>query len=259
MSLAMADASVIRTGRAILDKASLECEPARFTTFCGPNGAGKTTALSLLSGAVRADMGKVTMNQNPIPRFKPVELARTRAVVAQSSMLNFPFHVHEVVGMGRTPWAGLTSRKRDSEIVAEVMAEMEISELGARNYLTLSGGERQRVNIARALAQLWDEPVDATPRWLLLDEPTAALDLRHQIALLALLERLAKQGWGVVAVLHDLHLVYDHADEVVLFKNGRVLEAGAARTALTPRSVQSAYDLEHPYEFIARGSSQPVN
>ncbi|MEM6495054.1 MAG: heme ABC transporter ATP-binding protein [Pseudomonadota bacterium] len=255
----MAEASVVRTGQPILDRASLECQPARFTAFCGPNGAGKTTALSLLSGAVRADMGEVTMNERPIPRFKPIELARTRAVVAQSSALNFPFHVHEVVEMGRTPWAGRTSRRRDSEIVATVMAEMEISQLGARNYLTLSGGERQRVNIARALAQLWDEPRDNTPRWLLLDEPTAALDLRHQIALLALLERLARQGWGVVAVLHDLHLVHEHADEVVLFKNGRVLEAGAARTALTPRGVQRAYDLEEPYEFIKRGSSQPVS
>ncbi|MEM6909780.1 MAG: heme ABC transporter ATP-binding protein [Pseudomonadota bacterium] len=247
MSLELKNASVVRAGKAILDQATLTCEPGRFIAFCGPNGAGKTTALSLLSGALRPDQGDALMEGASIRSWKPLELAQRRAVVAQSSPLSFPFHVHEVVEMGRTPWSGITGRRRNSEIVAAAMAEMELTELGARNYLTLSGGERQRVNIARVLAQLWDTSAEQGQRWLLLDEPTAALDLRHQISLLALLRRLAQQGWGVVAVLHDLHLVYEHADDVVLFRDGQVFASGGARDVLSPEAVQRVYRLEAPY------------
>ena len=251
MSLTLSKASVIKSGRAILNNASIECLPGQFTALCGPNGAGKTTALSLLSGAIKVDQGEVEINGEALLHLRPIELARQRAVVAQSSPLSFPFHVHEVVEMGRTPWTGITGKRRNSEIVACAMAEMEIAQLGARNYLTLSGGERQRVNIARALAQLWDQAEGAGPRWLLLDEPTAALDLRHQIALLELLARLARDGWGVVAVLHDLHLVHQHADQVVLLKDGQVFDTGPAAEVLSPAKVQKAYELDKPYQLTA--------
>ena len=249
MSLTLSKASVIKSGRAILNNASIECLPGQFTALCGPNGAGKTTALSLLSGAIKADQGEVEINGEALLHLRPIELARQRAVVAQSSPLSFPFHVHEVVEMGRTPWTGITGKRRNSEIVVYAMAEMEIAQLGARNYLTLSGGERQRVNIARALAQLWDQAEGAEPRWLLLDEPTAALDLKHQIALLELLARLARDGWGVVAVLHDLHLVHQHADQVVLLKDGQVFDTGPAAEVLSPAKVQKAYELDKPYQL----------
>ncbi|MEE4154757.1 MAG: heme ABC transporter ATP-binding protein [Erythrobacter sp.] len=252
MSLALRDVGVIRSGRAILDRASLSCEPGRFTAFCGPNGAGKTTALSLLSGSLAPDAGEVFIDGAPLSALKPLELARRRAVVAQSSSLGFPFHVHEIVEMGRTPHAAVSTRARDSEAVAAAMEAMEIAELGARNYLTLSGGERQRVNIARALAQLWEPPEPGGHRWLLLDEPTSALDLRHQIALFALLRRLAREGWGIVAVLHDLHLVLEHVDDVVLFRSARIFATGPARRVLTPDAVQAAFGLDEPYALAAR-------
>lgn len=247
MTLALHDASVVRTGRAILDRVSLNCTSGQFTAFCGPNGAGKTTALSVLSGALSPDDGAATLDGSAVGSFKPIELARRRAVVSQSSLLSFPFQVHEVVQMGRTPWSGISGRRRDSEVVSRAMAEMELTELGARNYLTLSGGERQRANIARALAQLWDDFEKGGNRWLLLDEPTAALDLKHQIALLALLKRLAREGWGVIAVLHDLHLVHEHADQVVLFRDGGVFAHGTTREVLSPERIQTAFGLEVPY------------
>ncbi len=256
MSLALRDASVVRSGRAILDRASLTCAPGRFTAFCGPNGAGKTTALSLLGGSLAPDAGEVMIAEAPLAKLKPLELARMRAVVAQGSALSFPFHVHEVVEMGRTPHAASSTRARDSEAVAGAMEALEIGELGARNYLTLSGGEQQRVNIARALAQLWEPRRPGAEiggqRWLLLDEPTAALDLRHQIALFALLRRLAGEGWGIVAVLHDLHLVLEHVDDVVLFRSARVFAAGSARDVLKPSIIQEAYGLDQPYALAAR-------
>ncbi|MEM8633933.1 MAG: heme ABC transporter ATP-binding protein [Pseudomonadota bacterium] len=247
MTLRLERASVIRAGTAILNDATLACQAGRFTALCGPNGAGKTTALSLLSGALRTDRGSVSLDGRAIASFNSLDLARRRAVVAQNSPLSFPFHVHEVVEMGRTPWTGVTGKRRDSEIVADAMAAMEVGELGARNYLTLSGGERQRVNIARALAQVWDQNEQGDTRWLLLDEPTSALDLKHQIALLALLSKLARNGWGVVAVLHDLHLVHKHADQVILFRGGEIFADGTPNEVLEPSRIQAAYGLDTPY------------
>ncbi len=248
MSVELNRASVIRTGTAILNEASLRCVCGQFTALCGPNGAGKTTALSLMTGALQADRGDVRFQDRRLNSYRPVDLARRRAVVSQSSVLNFPFQVHEVVAMGRTPHYGMGSPAEDAAIVSEAMALMDLTPFAERNYLTLSGGERQRVNIARALAQVWDAGGGGGQSpWLFLDEPTAALDLKYQIALMDLLQRLAGSGWGIVAVLHDLHLVHSHADQVVLFKSGRIHSAGAAPDILTPARIQEVYALEAPY------------
>jgi len=252
MSLALHQASVIRSGRAILGPVSFACEPGCFTALCGPNGAGKSTALALIAGSLRADEGEITIDGAPIASLRPPELARKRALVAQTSALSFPFHVHEVIEMGRTPHRATSTKARDAAAVSGAMEAMQIAGLGARNYLTLSGGERQRVNIARALAQLWDAPEQGGQRWLLLDEPTSALDLRHQIDLLELLRRLAREGWGIIAVLHDLHLVHEYADEVVLLRGGRVFASGPARAALTPETIQTAFGLAQPYALAPR-------
>ena len=252
MSVELRGASVVRSGRAILEDATFACEPGTLTAFCGPNGAGKTTALSLLTSALKPDRGAVLFEGDPLASYKPVNLARQRAVVAQSSVLGFPFQVHEVVAMGRTPHHGRSSVATDHEVSADVMQAMDITPFAERNYLTLSGGERQRVNIARALAQVWraDEAGGAT-RWLFLDEPTAALDLKHQIALVALLKQLASEGWGIVAVLHDLHLVQAHADTVVLFREGRVASIGGACDQLSAERIQDVFGLDAPYELTA--------
>lgn len=248
MSVELAAATVIRTGNAILNGASIQCVSGQFTALCGPNGAGKTTALSLMTGALNPDNGTVRFQDNPLASFKPIDLARRRAVVSQSSLLSFPFQVHEVIAMGRTPHYGVSSLAEDAEIISEAMALMDLTSFAERNYLTLSGGERQRVNIARALAQVWDMNGDTGQSpWLFLDEPTAALDLKYQIALMDLMHRLASSGWGIVAVLHDLHLVNTHADQVVLFKSGRIHSSAAPNEVLTPERIQEVYGLEAPY------------
>lgn len=252
MSVELKQASVVRAGRAILDGATLSCAPGALTAFCGPNGAGKTTALSLMTGALKPDRGEILFEGRSLASYRADRLARQRAVVAQSSVLGFPFQVHEVVAMGRTPHHGRAAPGQDNRVIGEVMVAMEIAALAERNYLTLSGGERQRVNIARALAQVWDaSEAEGGTRWLFLDEPTAALDLKHQIALVALLKQLARQGWGIIAVLHDLHLVHAHADRVALFKDGRVESIGDARTQLAPERIQDVFGLDAPYALSA--------
>lgn len=252
MSLALKTTSVHRAGRAILERASFICQPGRVHVLCGPNGAGKTTALSLLSGALTPDEGEVLLDGFALQVFSARALARRRAVVRQATEMSFPFKVHEVVAMGRTPHRRHTTRRGNQAIIEAALQEVEIDHLADRNVLTLSGGERQRVHIARALAQIW-EPADEGTRWLLLDEPTAALDLKHQMALMAMLRRLVDDGLGVVAVLHDLHLAQRYADRVVVFKDGRVVDEGGAGEQLTPARIQAVFDLPEPYPMVSGG------
>ncbi|MEL6729271.1 MAG: ATP-binding cassette domain-containing protein [Pseudomonadota bacterium] len=240
-------ASVIRSGRAILDDATGECQPSRFTAFCGPNGAGKTTALSVLTGALKPDRGQALLEGQNIRSIDRGILARQRAVVAQSSALTFPFQAYEVVSMRRAPHLGRTTRHVDLDIVNQALEKMDVTHLAERNYLTLSGGERKRVDIARALAQIWDAPESGGTRWLFLDEPTAALDLKYQISLMRELRDLKHEGWGIIAVLHDLHLVKKYADDVWLFKNGKVEAIGEANSLLTAERIQSVFELDAPY------------
>ncbi|MGD1957189.1 MAG: heme ABC transporter ATP-binding protein [Sphingomonadales bacterium] len=247
-AIELREASVIRARRPILNQASLVCQPGQFSVFCGPNGAGKTTAFSVLSGAIKPDAGGVFLGMEPMAAIGADALARRRAVVAQQPVLTFPFLVHEVIAMGRTPHEGKTSLKTDQDIIEHALKALELEHLADRNYLTLSGGERQRVHIARALAQIWPHDQDkSTIRWLLLDEPTSALDLKYEIALMRLLADLARQGWGVVAVLHDLRLVLEYADHVILFKSGKTVDSGMPHDVLTPEAIQSTYDLDAPY------------
>ncbi|MEM1390391.1 MAG: ATP-binding cassette domain-containing protein [Pseudomonadota bacterium] len=249
MSLELRNVSVIRGGREILSDVSGRIEAGTFTAFCGPNGAGKTTALTAATGSLSPDRGEAFLDGDRVASASRADLAKRRAVVSQSSVLTFPFHVHEVVAMGRAPHFGRSSEATDNGIVEQALSVMELLPFMNRNYLTLSGGERKRVDIARALAQVWEIPENGKTRWLLLDEPTSALDLKYQILLMERLEDLAKQGWGIVAVLHDLHLVRKYADQVWLFGEGQLRDQGSAKTVLSSENVQAAYDLAAPYIF----------
>ena len=246
-TLALANASVIRNKRAILDQVTLDLAPGKFTALCGANGAGKTTALSVLSGALKPDRGQALLDERSIYAYRSEQLARRRAVVAQNSQLTFPFEVHEVVTMGRVPHYGRSTVQHDREIVAAVIDLMQLRPLAERIFTTLSGGERQRVHIARALAQVWEPADEDTARWLLLDEPTSALDLKYKIQLMQLLQSLAAQGWGITAVLHDLHLVRTYADDIVLFKDGQIVAAGPVEETLSGPLIQDVFDLTEPY------------
>ena len=190
----------------------------RVTAIVGPNGAGKSTLLSLLCGERPPIAGRVALAGRPLSDWRAAELARTRAVMPQDGGVAFDFTVREVVEMGRYPHRHAPS-PREATIPQQTMAATGIAHLAQRGIQTLSGGERARAHLARALAQVWER--GNAPRWLLLDEPTAALDLAHQHQSLALLRRLATEhGMGVVAVLHDLNLVLRYADDALLLAQG---------------------------------------
>lgn len=253
MSLILDNVSVTRSGRRILSDVTMTVEAGSFLAICGPNGAGKSTALALMDGSLPPNSGRVLLDGRLLTHYRGRELARMRAVVPQRHHLSFPFLVHEVVAMGRSPHHGATGPQHDAAICSVVMDLMAVTPLAERNYLTLSGGERQRVMIARALAQVWEAPATA-PRILLLDEPTAALDLKHQIALMKLLRRLASDGWAIAAVLHDLPLVRTWCTNVSMLSGGSVVRSGAPSDILDPETIAEVFDLDEPYELTPASS-----
>ncbi len=229
---------VERRGRPILGGVSFRAAAGRVTAILGANGAGKSTLLRVLGGDLRPDSGVVKFARRPLVDWRPAELARMRAVVPQSSALSFPFTVLEVILQGRAPHLEGREGNGDEDAALVALETVDLLRHAGRDYTTLSGGERQRVHLARALAQIG---LEGEGRCLLLDEPTASLDLRHQHDVLRVLRRFAESGGCAVVVLHDLNLCARYADKVCLLHYGRVLGSGDAGAVMTPDWLDLAY------------------
>lgn len=238
-------------GRSLLQAVSAQFMAGQVTAVLGPNGAGKSTLMSLLTGQRQPTGGHVYLAGKALPGYASAELARVRASVAQETQVAFEFTVREVVELGRYPHRRHPG-KRDGDVVLQAMQVTAVEHLQHRALNTLSGGEKARVHLARALAQVW-EPVagiagDSSVRWLLLDEPTAALDLQHQHRMLQLVRAWATaQGVGVVAVLHDLNLALRYSDRCVVLQGGQVVGSGATADVLTPLCIEKVWGvIAHP-------------
>lgn len=241
MSLELRNACVRLRGRVLLDNASVAVRPGRVTVIAGPNGAGKSTLLRVLSGELPPTEGAVYLDDRPLTAWSLEQRAERRAVLPQSPSLSFAFTGAEVVGLSLSLRRGST-RARDAKLVARAMADADVTHLAERNYLTMSGGEQQRTHFARTLAQIADDETSGDrPRYLLLDEPTASLDLAHQHQTLGKARTLARQGVGVLAVLHDLNLASAYADEVILVKDGRIVRTGPPVEVLTAETVGAVF------------------
>jgi len=243
-SLAASDLVVRRGGRALLDGVSLALHPGRVTAVVGPNGAGKSTLLRVLSGELAPDSGAVSFHDRALADWAPGDLARRRAVLPQESDLRFPFRVEEVVRLGRVPHPRGGDSAHDRRLAREALARVDLAALADRVYPTLSGGEKQRAHLARALVQLQPASDAVAPegRVLLLDEPTASLDLDHQHSVLTLARELAlRERVAVLAVLHDLNLVLAYADGLVVLARGRVVAAGPVSGTLTPGLIREVF------------------
>jgi iron complex transport system ATP-binding protein len=228
-------------GKLLLDAVSFEAKAGELVAVVGPNGAGKTTLVRVLSGARSSDGGRVVMGGRALSEWPLRERARARAVVSQEHTLEFPFRAIEVVLMGRTPHVERSESETDRRIAWEALEAVDMSERAYQSYDTLSGGERQRTHFARALAQIWDA---AHERCLLLDEPTASLDIAHQHETLAFARGLSRQRCAVIAVLHDLHLAAEYADRVVLLAGGRVIAQGTPSHVFTEEHVRAAFGVD---------------
>lgn len=245
----------------ILNDLSLAIEPGRLTTLLGRNGTGKSTLLKMLAGDFqpRAPLGttrhtgSITLNGMALDAIAPARLAQLRAVLPQASQPAFPFSVEEIVLLGRYPHAPSGALSRADRAIATSALELaDADALAGRDVTTLSGGELARVQFARVLAQIW--PADAassdserTTRYLLLDEPTAALDLAHQHRLLSTVRTLTRE-WhiGALAIVHDPNLAARHADSMALLADGAIVAHG------TPREIMQAPLIERCFGFAVK-------
>lgn len=244
--------SYIRGSATLLQDANVTVAKGEILAVLGPNGAGKSTLLRVLAGDLHASRGSVELNGRAIEAWSATELARQRAVLPQSESLRFAFAAHEVVRLGRYPW-GERSDRHAEQIVAAALDSTGVAHLAPRPYTELSAGERARVQLARVLAQLW-EPMDERGRFLLLDEPTANLDLTHQQQVLATLRRFSRAGAGIVLVLHDLNLALQFANRVLLLKEGRIAEHGPARETLTAPRITDVFGVNVEILRLADGT-----
>ncbi len=235
ISIHAAGVGVDLDGVTVLDDVTLEVVAGEVLVLVGPNGAGKSTLLGVLSGERRPSRGAVTIGERELGGIRHQELARLRSVLTQENTVSFPFLVSEVVAMGRAPWQRTIEGREDVTAVAHAMDAADVHHLSARRYTSLSGGEKARVSLARVLAQ--QTPV------VFLDEPTAALDLRHQEDVMRIARAIATQGRAVVVVLHDLSLASAYADRLALISAGRLEAVGAPADVLTEERVERVYGL----------------
>jgi iron complex transport system ATP-binding protein len=226
-------------GATLIAGAELAVETGTFLGVIGPNGAGKSTLLRLAAGLIAPSSGETTLDVRSLRAQPRKQIARLLGYVPQQVRLDFPFSVADVVMDGRNPHLGRfqIGDTADRRIVWEAMEQTGILPLAERNVQTLSGGEKQRVLIARALAQ--------QPRVLLLDEPTANLDLYHQHAIVRLVRRLAaEQGLAVVAAIHDINLAARYCDQLAVLMSGRIVATGPPAMTLTRALLAGVFAVE---------------
>ncbi|MGC8963054.1 MAG: ABC transporter ATP-binding protein [Candidatus Bipolaricaulaceae bacterium] len=222
----------------VLEGVELELSAGEVLGIIGPNGAGKTTLLRAMAGALRPSCGVVYLDGQKLGRFKPRDLARLLGVVPQVPSSGFDFRVRELVELGRLPHLRPPDRlsPQDQAAVARALRLADLEHLASRPISSLSGGERQRVFLAMALAQ--------EPEVLLLDEPTAHLDVRYRLEFLTLVRRLAREGMAVAMAIHDLNLACCFSDRLLLLSQGRVLAQGRPEEVLVPELLRQAFGLE---------------
>lgn len=232
----MIDVSVQMGRRRVLHEVSLTVRAGELLAICGANGAGKSTLLKAVLGELPAT-GAVRLNTIDIARARPATLARLRAVLPQDSEVAFGFTLGEVVAMGRE--AGDCAARPETDALALVAVGLQGRE--ADDIRSLSGGERQRGQLARTLAQVWEPVGPQGPRWLMLDEPVASLDLGHQLQVMRLARSYADAGGGVVAIMHDLNLSAMFADRMAFLVAGRLAATGSPAEVMQQGLLEAAY------------------
>ena len=222
--------------RTVVNGISFNVGEGEFFIIIGPNGSGKSTLMNTIAGLIKPSGGQIRIKGRPLADYPRKRLARSVAMVRQQASVDFPFTVKEVVMMGRTPHQGILGFEdgSDRDAVDEALTFTDLQELAGRKMHQLSGGECQRVFIARAICQ--------DPEIMLLDEPTAALDLAHQTRIMDLMERLkTEKGTTIVMISHDINLASLYADTLLLLKQGSIVSSGTPETVLAYDILEAAY------------------
>lgn len=235
ISVGISDAVVVASAARLIDGVSLSASPGELVGVVGPNGAGKSTLLKAVSGLLRLEEGSISLHGNELRGLSPQQLSRILAVVPQLTPHSYGFTSMELVLMGRYPHMGRFQVEGSADRTAanEALDIVGLKEFAGRPVSTLSGGERQRVFIARALAQ--------TPQILILDEPTASLDIQHRMKVLRMVRSLATDGVTTIAAIHDLELAARYCDRLVMLHQGRIVAEGTPFDVLTPANIEVAF------------------
>lgn len=238
MSLSLRGIHVALGERPVLRGVDLEVAPGEVVALVGPNGAGKTTLLRVASRVLSPDAGEVQFEGRPLDSWGRRALSRAIAVVPQDAGTPFPFRAGELVVMGRAPHQPLLGfdRKEDIDHARRALERLGIADFADRSVFELSGGERQLVAFARALAQ--------DPKLLLLDEPTAFLDLRHRVRVLGVVREFAAQGRSALVVSHDLNLAARACDRLVVLQEGVIVASGSPEEVMTAELLAQVYGTE---------------
>jgi len=245
----------------VLKNLTLNVEGGEILSIVGPNGSGKTTLLRCINRAIKPREGTVLLEGKNVAKMNFMEIAKKMSTVRQSADTAFPSTVLDMVLMGRRPYIKWSVTPKDLEIVDRVMKLVDINHLTDRYLDELSGGERQKVTMARALAQ--------EPKVLLLDEPTANLDVKNQLEILSIIKDLVKrENMAVVIAIHDLNLAARFSDKMVMLKDGAIVAAGSPNSVLTQSNIMKVYGVEvkilenisdAPYIIPLTHSPQRVN
>ena len=223
--------------KAVLKDISFHAAPGELLAIIGPNGAGKSTLFRLLSGDLTLQRGEIQLQQKPIQAYSSLDMARFRAVLAQSNPVSLNLRVFDIVLMGRYPHFYGKPQAEDIHIVENLLKELGIQDLAARSYDELSGGEQQRVHLARVLAQIYGNKQGI----LLLDEPTNGLDLQYQQLILDKARQLADAGRTVLCILHDINFASKYADHILILKKGSCVARGKPDEIISEENIFNTY------------------
>jgi len=243
LSIKAESISITLGQRQILDNVSIEIPEGQIIGIVGPNGAGKSTLLNILSGDLESSSGSVFYDGKLLGEISIQQRAFTRSVMAQIQPLVFDFSVKEIIEMGWLLKGATQLMAEFDHAVKEISVACDVDSILERKFNKLSGGEQRRVHFARTLLQLWRPSESVRPRYLLLDEPTANLDLSFEVLLMNILRNRASKNYGILVILHDLNIAAKFCDKTAVLKNGKLLCFGCPKEVLTESLLSEVYGL----------------